>query len=318
MNRRAWLTLAGAGVLGRGWPRGLPAAAGSLDGERRVERWSWVMGQAARIVVFTVDEAAGFEATARAFAELRRIEAALSLFDARSDLVALNERAGRRPVRVGADLRAVLVQAQAMKRATGGAFDPAVEPLMRAWGFHSRRTVAPSAAELSEAVDAVAVTRVEVGEGTVRLPVSHTRLDLGGIGVGYGLDRAAAVLQRVGIRRALIDISGDLLALDAPPGERGWPVDIVQPSGGGVLRTIVLRRAALATSANTESFVRYGALVTGHVLNPATGRGAIGMRQATIVAKSGVDADALSTGMLVSGRRPCGVLDAVSVAGGDP
>ena len=72
--------------------------------------------------------------------------------------------------------------------------------------------------------------------GARALPSVTTQLDLGGIGVGYGLDRAGQVLRRAGIRRALLDVSGDCLAIGSPPGRRGWLVEIADPTmPGGVI-----------------------------------------------------------------------------------
>src|SRR6266480_2004869 len=121
-----------------------------------------------------------------------------------------------------------------------------------------------------------------------------------------------------GLRRAFIDVSGDMAAIGTPPGEPGWLVEIADPDrlGGGARRiagATRLRDAALATAANTESIVRYGSLVAGHVMDPATGWPARPLKQATVVTRSAVAADALSTAMLVTGRRPAGVLKAYSV-----
>jgi thiamine biosynthesis lipoprotein len=74
-----------------------------------------------------------------------------------------------------------------------------------------------------------------------------------------------------------------------------------------------LRDAALATAANTESIVRYGSLIAGHVMDPATGWPAHALRQASVVTRTAVAADALSTAMLVTGQKPVGVLGAYSV-----
>ncbi len=74
-----------------------------------------------------------------------------------------------------------------------------------------------------------------------------------------------------------------------------------------MLATVSLRDAALATSANTVAVVCYGALCAGHVMDPATGWPARALVQATVAARRAVDADALSTAMLVTGRRPPGV-----------
>src|SRR5256886_11915413 len=108
-----------------------------------------------------------------------------------------------------------------------------------------------------------------------------------------------------------------MAAIGAPPGEPGWRVDIADPDRPGVGRAVAttrLRDAALATAANTESIVRYGSLVAGHVMDPATGWPARALKQATVVTRSAVAADALSTAMLGSGRRPAGGLKTHSLS----
>ncbi len=310
MKRRDFVRLVGgagaAALAGAARPGALAATA--RRGPRFVERWSWAMGQPVHLQLYAASGDHGYEAAAAALAELRRVEAALSLFDDASDLSELNRSAGRRPLRVGADLAAVLTAGERFRASTAGAFDPAVEPLMRAWGFHAPRTREPSAAELAEARSAVQAAVVQVEGDTVAVPSAHTQLDLGGIGVGYGLDRAAAVLRRLGIDRALLDVSGDCIALGAPPGESGWTVGIADPAGRRrSLAEVRLRDRALATSANTVSVVRYGRHVRGHVMDPHSGYPATALKQVTAVAPTAVAADALSTAMLVSGRREPGV-----------
>ena len=285
-----------------------------------VERWSWAMGQPVHVMVFAGSQQEGLDACAAALAELRRVESRLTLFDTASDLCELNRRAGRTSMRTDGDLRAVLARAEEFKHVTGGAFDVAVEPLMRVWGFHRRRATAPTATELAEAREAVAAAVVELDGDVARLPSAHTQLDFGAIGVGYGIDRALEVLRARGLRRAFVDVSGDMGAIGAPPGEPGWLVEIADPDGqerGGrrALASTRLRDAALASAANTESIVRYGSLVAGHVMDPATGWPARALRQASVVTRTAVAADALSTAMLVSGRRPEGVLRSYAVRG---
>lgn len=310
MKRREFLQVLGAGCSGLG----LGAPVLRVRNEVFVERWSWAMGQSVHVMVFAGSEQEGLDACAAALAELRRVESRLTLFDDASDLCELNRCAGRRPMRVDVDLAAVLVQAAAFRRVTEGGFDVAVEPLMRAWGFHRPRTRAPTAAELGEAREAVAAAVIVLDGNVVRLPSAHTQLDFGSIGVGYGIDRALAVLRGRGIRRAFLDVSGDMAAIGAPPGESGWRVDIADPDrhGSPVARTR-LRDAALSTAANTESIVRYGALIVGHVMDPATGWPARALRQATVVTGASTAADALSTAMLVSGKVPDGVLKSRAV-----
>ena len=310
MNRRPFVSTLGAG-LGLVFVPRLPRwRADDVFGER----WSWVMGQPVHVMVFAGSEQEGLDACAAALAELRRVESRLTLFDSASELCELNRRAGRRDLRVDQDLRAVLSLANRFKQATGGAFDVAVEPLMRAWGFREPRTSAPIAAELQEAREAVAAAVVVLDGDHARLPSAHTQLDFGGIGVGYAIDRAVGVLRSRGVVRAFIDVSGDVAAMGVPPGEPGWLVEIADPARPGEsIAATRLRDAALATSANTASTVRYGSLVAGHVMDPATGWPARALTQATVVARTAVQADALSTAMLVSGRGPDGVMQAYRV-----
>jgi FAD:protein FMN transferase len=300
MNRRAFIGSMGAAGLAIRFPQ---------KEEQLVERWSWAMGQPVHLQLFAASRDHGLTVAAAAIAELRRVEQHLSLFDDSSDLVELNRHAGRTGLRVGRDLRCILATALQLQQVTQGAFNPAIEPLMRAWGFRQPRSSEPTAREISEARQAVEAAVVVLGGDRVTLPSAHTRLDLGGIGVGYGLDRAAAVLRAGGIRRAFLDISGDCFAVGSPPGQDGWLVEIAGPPGDqGQIQSTRLRDAALATSANTQSVVRYGRAVRGHVMDPETGWPADALTQATAVAATGIEADAFSTGMLVSGRPAKGVL----------
>jgi thiamine biosynthesis lipoprotein len=300
VNRRSFIGSMGAGVLALRFPR---------RDEQLVERWSWVMGQPVHLQLFTRSTDQGLAAAAAALAELRRVEHRLSLFDDTSDLVELNRHAGRRAIRVGRDLTFVLAAGLRLEQATQGAFNPAIEPLMRVWGFRQPRRSEPTPAEISEARESVQAAQVELASDRAALPSAHTRLDLGGIAVGYGLDRAAAVLRGEGVSRAFLDISGDCIALGAPPGQEGWLVEIASPDGTPrQMPSTRLRDAALATSANTMSFVRYGRAVRGHVMNPETGWPADALTQVSVVAGSGIEADALSTAMLVSGKPAVGVM----------
>jgi thiamine biosynthesis lipoprotein len=290
MRRRQFVATLGAGLAGAfvpQWPR--------LRREQFVERWSWAMGQAVHVVVFAESDDHGLDACARALAELRRVEDRLSLFDDASDLCELNRR---RSMRADSDLCAVLRAASMFRQETAGAFDAAVEPLMRAWGFHRPRHDIPNDIEIAAAREAVATAIVRLSDNTVSLPSTHTQLDFGGIAVGYGIDRAIGVLRTAGIRRAFVDVSGDCYSMGAPPGEpAGWSVQIA-----GSARTVRLRDAALATSSNNESVIHLGRRVLGHVMDPGSGWPADTRRQVTVLARTAIAADALSTAALVSGR----------------
>lgn len=298
MKRRRFLAAAAAAA---------PALAGFRPLPRRepylVERWSWAMGQPVRLRLFHQNEDAGRVAAQAALAELRRVERVLSRFDGESELNHLHQYAGRGWLRVSPELSAVLAAGARWRAQTAGAFDLAVEPLMRAWGFREPRKAAPGERELAAARAALASAVVERSGDRVRLPAAHTRLDPGGIGVGFGLDQAGAVLRSAGIGAALLEVSGDLLAIGRPPGTPGWTVDLVDPRGPGlVLTSVLLADAGLATSAQTASVAELSGRRLGHVMDPARGAPAERALQATVVAPTALEADVLSTASLVLGH----------------
>lgn len=314
MDRRTFVTGVAAGCTAF-TPAWLPrAGCRPADPERFVERWSWAMGQVVRLRLFAHDEGFGYEAAQAALAELRRVEAVLSRFDSASELAALHATAGRGSHRASADLLAALTAAASARTASGAAFDIAVEPLMRVWGFREPRLAPPGAVELAEARAALAAAEVRITGARVTLPAAHTRLDLGGLGVGYGIDRAMEVLRSRGIRHALLEVSGDIRAMGAPPGEAGWLVDIAAPgvpaamaSAPPPVATVRLVDEALATSGQDAAAIFLGCLRVGHVMDPRVGRPATGHRQVTVTAPTALLADLASTALLAGGHTTPGV-----------
>jgi thiamine biosynthesis lipoprotein len=250
-------------------------------------------------MVYAESEDHGLEACAKSLAVLRDLESKLSVFDDASELSEVNRRAGKRSLYVSAELDYAVSMAEGFRRFTDGAFNAAVEPLMRVWGFHRARRVMPAAIELAAARKSVATAKVLCDKRTVWLPNSHTKLDLGGIGVGLGIDAMVYHLWFAGIRSAFIDISGDCFALGTPPDEPGgWPVRIA-----GREATVRLRNQAIATSSNSTSVIELEQRVLGHIMDPERGVPVDTHRQVTVVASKAMDADALSTASLVSGQR---------------
>ena len=211
---------------------------------------------------------------------------------------------------VGPDLLAMLQAARRFHRITGGAFDPAVEPLMRAWGFHAPRTSEPSRAELAEARAAVLAARIEVPGRRVALASKATQLDLGGIGVGYGLDRAGGRAAAGRHRARLPRRERGLLGRRRSPRRDRLAGGVADPAvGRGHHRDASPGRGARhLIQPGVGGAVRAGSAGPRH----GSGQGwpAVRCRQVTIVARTGIEADALSTATLVCPERFPGVLPA--------
>ncbi len=140
---------------------------------------------------------------------------------------------------------------------------------------------------------------------TVRYRRSGLEINLGAIGKGYALDRAAELLRdRWGVDSGLLHGgTSSVLALGAPPGRTaGWSISLKHPADENrTIGNVNLRNRALGTSAATYQFFEYNGRKLGHLLDPRRGWPAEGVRQATALAPTAAEADALSTAFFVMG-----------------
>ncbi|MBK8802246.1 MAG: FAD:protein FMN transferase [Fibrobacteres bacterium] len=268
MNRRQFLiTLAGAAgavALAPRWVRREEPDSGEL-----VHHASWIMGQIANIWIQTDRPDQAGEAVSAAFQAMRKVESTLSLFDPSSELRAFLDGKPGRVFRASPVLHRSLENSAREWRHTEGAFDPCAMP--------GRPSNGPG--DFLRA------------EGGPILPSREASLDFGGIGCGIALDEAGRELRRRGMDRALLELSGDFLALDPPQGWMGWPMVASDPWTGAPSQAgFDLARAGLATSSTVERR---------SILDPRDGSVAKRLAQATVVAPTATQADAWSTALVV-------------------
>jgi thiamine biosynthesis lipoprotein ApbE len=259
----------------------------------------------------------------RALDEVQRLDGILSNWKEDSELTRLNRAAAAGPVPCSSDLFEALRAAVRATAATGGAFDSTVEPWVAALGL--RNADSPDALPISVPAPAVSAAgqsrtaalsagadaplparrggvRLDAASRSARFSAAGVGVDLGGIGKGFALDRAAGVLRQAGVAAALLNFGGQVLAVGAPPGEEGWVVEVADPRDR--MRPALelrLRDASVSTSANSERGVWRDGKWIGHVLDPGTGRPAPYPGSATAVAPDATRADAYSTALLVMG-----------------
>lgn len=252
-----------------------------------------------------------------ALAEIDRLEAQLSFYRPSSEISHLNARAAAGPVQVEPRLFRLLQTAKDLHARTDGAFDLTVAPLMRCWGFVNDTGHLPDPAALAEARARTGMHLVTLDETdfTVRYERPGVLLDLGGIGKGYAVDEAMAVLAEAGVERAFLHGGTSTIAALGQPGEAApWTVALPRPGAAGnaegsdVLAVIPLKDASLSVSAVWgKAFVADGK-VYGHVIDPRTGSPVEGAVLAAVVTASATESDALSTALLVLGRSGPAVL----------
>ncbi|HMP81140.1 MAG TPA: FAD:protein FMN transferase [Verrucomicrobiota bacterium] len=282
--------------------------------------------------------------------EICRLENQLSLYRATSEIAQLNARAAREPVRVTPELFSLLQHAAKLSAETEGAFDITVAPLVRCWGFMGGNSAprqrmngptpdlswegsgvgwsatdgrVPTDEDLAAARDVVGMRLVELSERecSVRFARPGVMLDLGAIGKGYAVERAATVLLEAGVTSALLHGgTSTLRAIGAPPDAKGWKIAVNLPvaperrsptrldtdqkhagSETGAPVVFELRNESLSVSAVWGRSFESRGETFGHVIDPRTGRPVSGAVLAAVVLPSATETDALSTALMVSG-----------------
>jgi len=265
------------------------------------------MACAYSIVAYGTDEQKLKQAVSTAFDEVDRIDRLMSHYKKDSPLSQLNREAAERPVKTDPELFDFIAECLHYSRASDGAFDITVGPLMKAWGFFRGEGRMPSAVELQ-------TVRKKIGWQHLRLnPHDHTihfdcegiELDLGGIAKGYAVDRVVALLQQHNITRALISAGGSTIyALGAPPNSESWDLQIQDPlDARKIAMTVQLKDQSLSVSGSAEKFFELKGKRYSHIMDPRTGRPVMKVLSVAVIAPTGMMGDALDNAFYVQGTR---------------
>ena len=275
-----------------------PDAPGPPDGLQAAHRTGFALGAEVSITALHGDRAVAEKAVGAAFAELETVQSVMSLYRPQSQLCRLN-REGML-LEPHPYLVRVLQKARAMSVASGGDFDVTVQPLWTLYAGAKRTGRLPSAADVERTRRRVDWRRVDVREDRIRLEGPGTAVTLNGIAQGFAADRALEALQASGVRHALVN-TGEIGVLGRRPGGGLWTVGIQHPRR----QDEYISRAALAGRCVATSG-DYGTAfspdcVHHHIFNPRTGRSPGAFQSVTVLAKTGLEADSLSTAIFVTG-----------------
>jgi thiamine biosynthesis lipoprotein len=233
------------------------------------------------------------------------LESRLSIFLPESDLARLNAAAGGDPVEMAPETLALLEMGVQAGRDSGGAFDLTVGPLMALWGFRGSNSTlrVPLEAEREQALRLVGIDHVVLSGRTARLDQPGVRLDAGGVGKGFAVDRCWEILRQQGAGSFLINLGGNMRASGQPTSRRPWTVGVRHPFESGKLigKVRLAEGQAVATSGHYERFVTIGGIRYAHIMDPRRGIPVRGMAGVTVVAPTAAEADILSTTMFVMG-----------------
>ncbi len=299
-SRRDFISLGvGAFVIGS-----IPLA---LRGRRRqlIRRTLPVMGTLGEVAIVHGDEAYAQGAIDAAFQEMRRVEALLTRYDPNSEVGRANRSAFAGPQPVSSETASVLRGSLAWAEASCGAFDPCLGVAVGLWDVTNRSTP-PAVEQVHRYAGRDLFKSLEVGRSGGRdVVVFHDEdmgVDLGGIGKGYGVDRAVAVLQDWGIRNGLVNLGGDLYAMGVSEDGDPWKVGIQSPDDPqGLVASLPMSNRGVATSGDYQRYFEHQGRRYHHLLDPETGAPSRPeIRSVTVAAADCMAADAAATFAFVS------------------
>lgn len=274
-----------------------------------------------------------------------RLEAQLTVYRDTSEVSRLNQRAAAEAVAVEDRLFDLLRQAKSLSEETGGAFDITSGPLTKVWGFYRRQGKMPTPTDVEAALAKVGSQwlKLDDAERTLRFGQPGMEINLGAIGKGYAIDRAAGLLLTAGVSDFMIHggnssvlASGsrqlDVTATKSSAGaasnenepiaepaeaqpvteplseaktETGWTVALRHPLRPDQrLAEFRLIDQALGTSGSGTQYFHHQGKRYGHILDPRTGWPADKVLSSTVIAPTAAEADALSTALYVLGLEP--------------
>ena len=267
-----------------------------------------VFGTLAEVSIYGVEDSKAKDAADEILREFERLQ---QLLNGRKpgELSSLNAALARQgPAKLSPEMAGIIRETSALSEKSGGRFNPAIGKLIALWHFNAGESTPaiPAAGTIAALVKtSLRMADITVSGDSVSSNNPAAQLDFDGYTKGHALDRARALLKARGIRNALVNIGGNILAL-GEHGTRPWKVGIQHPRREGPIATIELYDGeTIATAGDYQRYFERDGKRYCDVIDPATGYPAQGVEAATVLTKPGEQMGALaevaSRALFVSG-----------------
>jgi thiamine biosynthesis lipoprotein len=239
---------------------------------------------------------------------LEALNARLSTYVDSSDVVRFSAAPADQWVPVSRDTLAVVAEALRISRASDGAFDITVAPLVDLWGFgpDGQPGRVPGEEEIERLLAASGYRRIELRDEPPALRKDHPelRIDLSAIAKGYAVDELARLLDEAGFTDYMVEIGGEVRTRGHRPDGTPWRIALESPLAGTreVLRVLPLSGESVASSGDYRNFFEHMGRRYGHTIDPRSGWPVEhGLGAASVIAASCMAADAWATALMVLG-----------------
>ena len=267
--------------------------------EPLVQSQSYVFGTLVDISIYGEPEPRAHELINHVLQDFQGLHNRLHAWQQGSELYTLNTAfaKGEQPIQISNELAGIIQDATRLSQQSQGTFNPAIGHLISTWGFQrdefSPVNVEP--AQIQALLNAKPqMTDIVIKNDTAYSKNAAVKLDLGGYAKGYALDRAASYLRSQGVKSALINIGGNIIAI-GQHGEKPWRVGIQHPRKAGPIAALDLPDGwAIGTSGDYQRYFELDGKRYCHIIDPYTGYPAQGTQSVTILVAPGEHAGTLS------------------------
>lgn len=236
------------------------------------------MGTLFQIILYPKDTLQGQAVARQLFARIDSLNATFSDYLENSEITRLSASAGSgHKVKVSRDMWRLLRISHKISHASDGAFDLSIGPLTKLWRRAFRQGQFPALKEVAAAQQKVNYRAIQFYplSRQVQLQMAGMRLDAGGIAKGFAVDECFKIIQKAGIRSALVAAGGDIRVSAAPPDKPHWIIASKGPNAVGEIedQELQLTQTCVSTSGDTYRFLDWEGRRYSHIIDPRTGLG---------------------------------------------
>ncbi len=261
-----------------------------------VQKTETIMGTEVTITVTARSPEEGEAAIEAGMAELRRLDAMMSLYKAGSELTKVNLAAGKHPVNVSPEMIEVVEHAAKISKLSGSVFDVTVGPFVVLWRMRLKEGTVPTDDELVRVRPRVNYKNIIIDKkaSTIFLKKTGMIMDFGGM-KGYMADRTADIIKKRGIQNAIIAVAGDIWVLGRRADGAPWRIGVQHPrEHDKTLAVLELSDKYVSTSGDYERFVIREKKRHHHIIDPRTGKPSKGVISVTLIGDKGALIDPLA------------------------
>lgn len=257
------------------------------------------MGSPLHIIFYAQDSMIANKQARACFQLIDSLNHIFSNYDSSSELTSINNNAGIAKNIASPLMWELIMQSKEAFIKSKGAYNIAMGPLTQLWRTARRLKQFPNQVQIKNKLLLCDFNKIQFNnqDHSIYLSAKGMQLDFGGIGKGYIAQKVVDYLKKEGVTASLVDAGGDIVFGDAPPDKKGWIVGVNQPEKTDDLlpEKLQLHNMSVATSGDVYQFIEHAGKKYSHIINPLTGYGVTSLRNVTVIANNGADADWLAT-----------------------